>query len=122
MTTNVFTRDLIQAVSDWQQKSKNRKQRYKRALALQEQCAKLPENYRQTNFACYRQMALGNQGVWKLLGVQTLDEQVSSWTLDMAVAKTLFGGVPEADTVLREVIFADSPEAQRRTRKHTEGS
>lgn len=113
MSTNLFTRELIQAVSDWQRKPKTRKQRYQRATALQEHCDKLPETFRQTSLTCYRQMSLDNQGVWKLLGVQALDEQVSSWTLDMSVAKTLFGGVPQADTGLREVIFTIFPKPEQ---------
>jgi hypothetical protein len=113
MTANVFTRDFVQAVSDWQRKPKDRKQRYKRAVALQEQCAHLPDRFRQTSLTCYRQMALDKQSVWKLLGVQALDEQVSSWTLDMSVAKTLFGGVPQADTGLQDVIFAIFPKPEQ---------
>jgi len=109
MSTNLFTRELIQVVSDWQRKPKTRKQRYQRATALQEHCDKLPKTFRQTSLTCFRQMSLDNQGVWKLLGVQALDEQISSWTLDMSVAKTLFGGVPQADTGLTEMIFAILP-------------
>lgn len=113
MTTNLFTRELIQVVSDWQRKPNDRKQRHKRAVALQEHCIKLPSKYRQTSLTCYRQMSLDKQGVWKLLDVQSLDEQVSSWTLDMGVAKTLLGGVPQADTCLRELIFAIFPRSEQ---------
>jgi len=84
-------------------------QRHKRALALQEHCFKLPNEYRQTSLTCYRQMSLDKKGVWKLLGHQSLDEQVSSWTLDMGFAKALLGGVPQVATGYQEVIFAIFP-------------
>lgn len=108
-----FSRELVQAVSDWQRKPKDRKQRYKKATALQAACQKLPAEFRETQLTCYRQMALDKSGVWKLLGAQAMDEQISSWTLDMAVAKTLFGGVPEADNGLTEVIFVLCPKAEQ---------
>lgn len=108
-----FSRDLVQVVSNWQRKARDRKHRYKKAIALEAECRKLPIEFRETSLMCFRQMALDKAGVWKLLGEQELDEQTSSWTQDMSVAKTLFGGVPQADTGLTEVIFALYPKPEQ---------
>jgi len=113
MSDTPFTKELVQVVSDWQRKARDRKRRHKKAMALQEECLKLPLDFRQTSLACYRQMALDKSGVWKLLGEQALDEQISSWTQDMAVAKNLLGGVPEADTGFTAVIFAIHPKSEQ---------
>lgn len=109
----LFTRELVQAISDWQRKPRDRTHRHKKAVALMQACSHLPNEFRQTSLTCYRQMALDKGSVWKLLGEQELDEQVSSWTLDMEVAKTLLGGVPDIDVGMHHVIFVVHPRPEQ---------
>ena len=90
---NYFTLSFLQAVSDWQ-RGGDAKQMLRRAQALKSECASLPECYRTCLLVCYRQIALPNGGVWDLIGENRLSEKISSWTLDLEVAKGFKGGVP----------------------------
>lgn len=84
-----FNLSLLQAISDWQRSSTQ-----KRADALKAECASLPDEFRCCLLVCYRQIALPNGGVWDLIGENKLAEKVSSWTVDVEVAKAFKGGVP----------------------------
>lgn len=84
-----FPLSLLQAVSDWQCSSTER-----RSQALKAACADLPEEYRTCLLVCYRQLALPKGGVWDLIGKDHLPEKISSWTLDVEIAKAFKGGVP----------------------------
>lgn len=86
---NEYPFSLLQAISDWQRSSNE-----KRGLKLKEECGVLSEEFRTCLFVCYRQIALPKGGVWKLIGENRLTEKISSWTLDIGVAKAFKGGVP----------------------------
>ncbi|WP_137719284.1 hypothetical protein [Methylobacillus flagellatus] len=90
-----FSLSLLQAVSDWQ-RGGDAKQNKKRGQKLKEVCTSLPEKYRTCLLVCYRQIALPKGGVWDLIGEDRLPEKISSWTLDIEVAKAFKGGVPPA--------------------------
>lgn len=84
-----FPLSLLQAVSDWQRSSTQ-----KRAQTLKAECEALPLEFRTCLLVCYRQIALPKGGVWNLIGEDRLPEKISSWTLDIEVAKAFKGGVP----------------------------
>jgi hypothetical protein len=86
-----FPLSLLQAVSDWQRSSTKT-----RAQALKAECQALPAEFRTCVLVCYRQIALPNGGVWDLIGENRLSEKISSWTLDIELAKAFKGGVPPA--------------------------
>jgi hypothetical protein len=84
-----FPLSLLQAISDWQRSSNKT-----RAQKLKAECAALPEEFQTGLLVCYRQIALPKGGVWSLIGEDCLPEKISSWTLDIEVAKAFKGGVP----------------------------
>lgn len=88
---------LLRAVSDWQRGGDPRQSR-RRGLALKEACAALPEIYRASYLASFRQVSLEKGSVWDLIGEDCLTEKVSSWTFDIEVAKAFKGGVPPHST------------------------
>lgn len=90
-----FNLQVLQAVSDWQRGGAI-KQITRRAQALKTACASLSEEYQTCLLVCYRQIALPKGGVWDLIGEDRLAEKVSSWTLDIELAKAFKGGVPPA--------------------------
>ncbi|HRP72155.1 MAG TPA: hypothetical protein PK743_05925 [Luteimonas sp.] len=105
----VFDLPLLQAISDWQRGGNS----VKRGAALKQACtnANLPINYRESPLVCFRQIALPKGGVWALLGEDNLPEKISSWTLDLVVAKTFKGGVPPQNGGFQGVIFNIHPPA-----------
>jgi hypothetical protein len=106
MNTDLFTPELIQAVSDWQRDGDHR-QKVKRGQRLKECAAMLPIQFRTCDRACYRQEAHKKDRIWRLLADRHLPETISSWTTDLAVAKDLKGGVPPAEW--QGVIFKLTP-------------
>jgi hypothetical protein len=88
-----FDLPLIQAISDWQ-RGGDLKKNLRRGQALKEACASLPEEFRTCPLVCYRQLALPKGGVWELIGEDRLPEKISSWTVDIEIAKAFKGGVP----------------------------
>lgn len=103
MTTEIFTRDLIQAVSDWQCGGSHvkRGERLKTAAALP------TKHFRTCATTCFRQEAHEKDRVWQLLTDNHLPETIASWTTDTAIAKAFKGGVPPAG--LQGVIFKITP-------------
>lgn len=99
-----FPISLLQAISDWQ-RGGDAKQNKRRGEKLKEVSASLPAEYRSCQLICYRQIALEKGGVWDLLGENRLPEKISSWTMDVEVAKAFKGGVPPEEQELRAVIF-----------------
>jgi hypothetical protein len=87
--SQIFPLSLLQAVSDWQ-----RSYSVRRADTLKAESGALPEEYRTCQLVCYRQIALPKGGVWDLLGENKLTEKISSWTLEIDIAKGFKGGVP----------------------------
>ena len=100
--------ELVQAVSDWQ-RGGDAAQKQRRALALKSAAASLPEEYRHTSLCCFRQIALGKGHIWQLHDTLTLAETISSWTLDLDVAKGFKGGVPPAGGNVIAVILEVVP-------------
>ncbi len=106
--TEKFSLELLQAVSDWQ-RGGDAKQNKKRGERLKEVCASLPEKYRTCSLCCFRQVGLPKGGVWNLIGEDRLPEKISSWTLDLEVAKGFKGGVPPEGQGYQGVILCVSP-------------
>jgi hypothetical protein len=90
----MFSRDLIQAISDFQRDAKTPKQKAERGKCLTELAETLPPKFRGCELICYRQIALNKKYLWKLADELILPENISSWTIDLGVAQTLKGGVP----------------------------
>lgn len=99
---------LLQAVSDWQ-RGGDAKQNLRRGQALKAACASLPEQFRTSPLACFRQVGLEKGSVWDLIGENRLSEKVSSWTYDIEVAKAFKSGVPPDGQGYQGVIFCISP-------------
>ena len=108
--TSPFTIEFLQAVNDWQ-RGGDAKQNRKRGESLRSQCRSLPETFRESPLVCHRQIALPKGGVWDLIGAGKLTEKVSSWTLDLEVAKGFKGGVPPRDQGYQGAIFSLNPPA-----------
>lgn len=108
--TSPFTIEFLQAVNDWQ-RGGDAKQNRKRGESLRSQCRSLPETFRESPLVCHRQIALPKGGVWDLIGAGKLTEKVSSWTLDLEVAKGFKGGVPPKDQGHQGAIFSLNPPA-----------
>lgn len=104
----LFDLPLLQAISDWQ-RGGDPKQNLRRGQTLKAACAGLPDEYKTSLLQCFRQIALPKNGVWDLIGVNRLAEKISSWTLDLEVAKGFKNGVPHADQGYQGVIFSISP-------------
>src|SRR5690554_6784474 len=103
-----FPLSLLQAVSDWQ-RGGDAKQNKKRGQKLKEVCAPLPEKYRTCSLCCFRQVSLPKGGVWNLIGEDSLSEKISSWTLDLEMAKAFKGGVPPEGQGYQGAILCVSP-------------
>jgi hypothetical protein len=105
----MFTREFLQAVSDWQ-RGGDENQKTRRGERLKELAESIDQRFRQCASVTYRQVALAKGGVWKLIAEKTLSESISGWTLSPAVAKTFKGGVPPEGW--QGVIFAIKPQPQ----------
>ena len=99
MAANKFKLSLLQAVSDWQRSSTE-----KRAARLKEECASLPAKFRTSVKRCYRQVGLTKGFVWDLIVDDCLREKVSSWTLSYPVAMIFKNGVPPQGSEYQGVI------------------
>ena len=104
----LFTVAFLQAVNDWQ-RGGDENQNRRRGVVLRSQCLSLLAKYRESPLVCHRQIALPKGGVWDLLGEGKLTEKVSSWTLDLEVAKDFKGGVPPKDQGFQGAIFSLAP-------------
>jgi len=103
-----FNLPLLQSISDWQ-RGGDALQNVRRGQALKRECANLPEKYRECALCCFRQVALPIDGVWHLIGEDHLPEKISSWTLDIEVAKGFKGGVPPEGQGYQGVILCVRP-------------
>jgi hypothetical protein len=100
----MYTRELIQAVSDWQ-RGADRKDILRQAL--QTEALKLPAEFRTTDAKCYRRIDIDPTDLM-IFGTQcTLPETASSWTKSYSVARNFKGGVPPLG--YQGVIFSISP-------------
>jgi hypothetical protein len=108
MTEEIFTRDLIQAVNDWQRGGRH-DQKVRRGQCLKGRAAALPDRFRACDAACFRQEAHEKDRVWQLLADNQLPETIAAWTTDLDVAKNIKGGVPPPGS--QGVIFRITPPA-----------
>jgi len=90
----MFTRELIQAISDFQRDAKSAKQKVERGARLKDAASHLSAEFKSCRLICYRQIALTKPSLWQLADELVLPEAISSWTIDLGVAQTLKGGVP----------------------------
>jgi hypothetical protein len=107
-----FNLHLLQAISDWQ-RGGDAKQNLRRGETLKAACATLPDQYRRCVLICFRQIALPKGGVWDLLGENSLGEKISSWTVDIELAKEFKGGVPPEGQDFQGVIFCVAPKPEQ---------
>jgi hypothetical protein len=103
----LFSRDLIQAISDWQRGGSS-KQKAK-GERLKQEAASLPDEFRQCPLCCFRQISLEKGALWKLADQLELPESISAWTLTLDVAQSFKGGVPPQGW--QGAIFAVHPPA-----------
>lgn len=103
-----FSIELLQAVSDWQ-RGGSAKQNKRRGERLKELSKDLPQNFKACGLCCFRQIALPQGGVWKLIGENLLPEKISSWTTDLAMSKLFKGGVPPEGQGYQGVILCLRP-------------
>jgi hypothetical protein len=106
---NTYPLQLLQAINDWQCGG-DAKQNIRRGRALKKACESLPERYRTCALCCFRQVALPKGGVWSLIGENCLPEKISSWTIDITVAKEFKGGVPPKGQGYQGVILCMHPQ------------
>lgn len=106
--TELFSLSLLQAISDWQNGGAADVAR-RRGDALERECVNLPIKFKSVPSACFRRMVLRKGSIWSLLGEQALSEKISSWTFDLAVAKTFKEGVPPPGQGLQGIIFERLP-------------
>lgn len=110
MQSNVFNLALLQAINDWQCGG-DEKQNKARGEKLKLACIGVLNTYKVCDLACYRQIALPKAGVWDLVAINNLTEKISSWTLDLNVAKEFKRGVPPLGQGFQGVIFKIIPPA-----------
>jgi hypothetical protein len=111
-TQEKFSLEILQAVSDWQ-RGGDKKQNLRRGMTLKAQCRTLPDDYRICSLCCFRQIALPKGGVWNLIGEDRLPEKISSWTINIEVAKEFKGGVPPEGQDFQGVILCVKPNPRR---------
>ena len=111
-TQEKFSLEILQAVSDWQ-RGGDKIQNIRRGMSLKAACRTLPEDYRICSLCCFRQIALPKGGVWNLIGDDRLPEKISSWTLNIEVAKEFKGGVPPDGQDFQGVILCVKPDPAR---------
>ena len=106
-----FELPLLQAISDWQRGDENRERGGLLGRQLKAACVNLPDRFKACDSMCYRRMLLDKRGQWKLLAENELGEKISSWTMDLEVAKGMKGGIPdESDAQAgRATIFQMTP-------------
>lgn len=89
----IFSLELLQAVSDWQ-RGPSEKKKIERGETLKRLMATLPEKFRNCDEACFRQEAHEKGRTFDLLMANKLDETVAAWTTNESVAQKFKGGVP----------------------------
>jgi hypothetical protein len=106
----MFTKQLIQTISDWQ-RGGDLKQKARRGAALKAAAQQLPQKFRQPPAICYRQIALDGHSLMLMGTHYRLSETISSWTKSEAVAKKIKRGVPPPGDY-QGVIFKIAPAPQ----------
>ncbi|WP_452233058.1 hypothetical protein [Lacinutrix sp. MEBiC02595] len=85
---NIFTRELLIAISDWQ-RGWSEVQERRRLLAdeLVIQCEKLPKEFKQVNGSCYRKRFINSKELIPILIDDDFFEGIASWTESLDYAK-----------------------------------
>lgn len=99
---------IVQAINDWQ-RGGDPKQKQRRGRKLKEECAQLPTQFTSATLACFRQIALLKGSVWNLMADEEINESMSAWTINLAIAKEFKGGVPPEGQGYQGVIFCRDP-------------
>lgn len=103
-----YSLTLLQAISDWQREG-TAKQKISKGQRLLELSSELPPYFRTEDRICYRQIALKKGNIWRLADQLMLGETISSWAVDLAVAKEFKGGVAARESEFKAFIFAYKP-------------
>jgi hypothetical protein len=104
----MFSKALIQAISDWQRGGAP-KQKARRGTTLKNAARDLPQEFRTSETICYRQIALDDPNLRNLGTNYHLPETISSWTESEIVAEEFKGGVPANGNGYVGVIFKFCP-------------
>lgn len=99
----LFSKQLIQAVSDWQMASNTA-----RGAILKSEALLLPPQFRSIDVTCYRRLDLNDPSLRRLGTDVQLTEKVSSWTLEASVAQQFSKGIP-SDPNYQGLIFSIDP-------------
>lgn len=107
--SELFTRDVVRAISDWQRGSSHNT-KVPRGSALKDIMLQLPEYFRQCDDLCFRQECHQKDRTFQVLINDKLPETIASWTTSIEVAKAFKGGVVWGDQD-RSIILAMKPYA-----------
>lgn len=89
-----YPASFLHAVDRWQ-KGGDREASLKRGQRLKKQVAQLDvPGLRDCGEIVYRRLALPQKFIWDFITTGSLPEKISSWTVDLDVAKGLKGGIP----------------------------
>lgn len=91
-SSNAFTLELLQAISDWQ-RGGYPKLKQARGERLAIVSASLDKRFRSSGLVVCRKLNLSKTPLWQLLDSGQLSETVSAWTQETDVAKAFKGGV-----------------------------
>jgi hypothetical protein len=105
----MFTKELIQAICNWQ-RGGDARQKARRGDLLKAEASKLPQEFRTSESTCYRQIALDDPNLRNLGTKFQLPETISSWSESERVAEDLKGGVPAKGGGYIGVIFRLRPD------------
>lgn len=89
----MFTIDLLQAISDWQQGG-SAEQKARRGQKLKCAAANLPLQFKSIKAPCFRRIALKKSAVWAIGTSAYLAESISAWSTSVEMCKLFKGGVP----------------------------
>lgn len=90
----MFSINFLQALNDWQIGG-NSKQKKSRGERLKNEAQNLSAQYKTRHEKCYRRLAIDKKSVWTIGTEHKLNETMSSWTLNIDIAKDFKGGVPK---------------------------
>lgn len=89
-----YPASFLHAIDRWQ-KGGDLAANLKRGKCLKDEVSKLEDQgLRLCGQVVYRRLSLPQKHIWEFITTGTLPEKISSWTVDLDVAKGLKGGVP----------------------------
>lgn len=90
----MFSLELLQAINEWQQGYSTKKRKTRLGQKIKYLAKGIDDKFRSCDLCCFRQISLDKKSVWEIIAEDRLEEMVSSWTIDLSVAKDFKGGVP----------------------------